>query len=167
MVHHNLCILIMIDAVEIASRQDILDKMTTTRSEAEGSLLNCLQFGLSNYFKIPTRRDSDNNNSPVSFPLVAIDPYPHHVVAGVQLLWKGIERDLSDGKLDQTPFENLQSILLRTLELLPQASKSVREATEQARLASTPIGPRSTSIYRTSLNLNVSNWRATPEESVL
>lgn len=134
MAHHHLCILIMIDAVETASRQDILDKMTTTRSEAEGSLLNCLKFGLSNDFQIPKRRDADNSFE--SFPLVAIDPYPHHVVAGVQLLWKSTEKDYSNGKLDQTPYENLQSILLRTLELLPQASKSVQEATEQALLAS-------------------------------
>ena len=134
MLHHHLCILIMIDAVEIASRQDILQRMTTTRCEAEGSLLNCLKFGLSNEFTIPERDGVDSNSG--SFPLVAIDPYPHHVVAGVQLLWKGIERDYAEGKLHHTPYESLKSTLLQTLELLPQTSKSVREATEQALLAS-------------------------------
>lgn len=134
MLHHHLCILIMIDAVEIASRQDILQRMTTTRCEAEGSLLNCLKFGLSNKFTIPERHGADSNSR--SFPLVAIDPYPHHVVAGVQLLWKGIERDYTEGTLHHTPYESLKSTLLQTLELLPQTSKSVREATEQALLAS-------------------------------
>ncbi|KAJ5489289.1 hypothetical protein N7539_004179 [Penicillium diatomitis] len=133
MVHHHLSILIMIDAIEIASREDILEKMSVTKSDAQGSLLNCLQFGLSNYFTIPTRQGSDNQPGP--FPLVAIDPYPHHLLAGVQLLWKGIERDFDDGQMDQTTCENLQSILLQTLELLPQTSKSVRKGTEQARLA--------------------------------
>ena len=87
MLHHHLCILIMIDAVEIASRQDILQRMLTTRCEAEGSLLNCLKFGLSNDFTIPERHGADSYSG--SFPLVAIDPYPHHVVACLQLLWKG------------------------------------------------------------------------------
>ncbi|KAI2790116.1 hypothetical protein POX_d05621 [Penicillium oxalicum] len=133
MVHHHLSILIMIDAIEIASREDILEKMSVTKSDAQGSLLNCLQFGLSNHFTIPTRQGSDYSVGP--FPLVAIDPYPHHLLAGVQLLWKGIERDFDDGQIDQTTCENLQSILLQTLELLPQTSKSVRKGTEQARLA--------------------------------
>ncbi|KAJ5370433.1 uncharacterized protein N7496_006525 [Penicillium cataractarum] len=133
MVHHHLSILIMIDAIEIASREDILEKMSVTKSDAQGSLLNCLQFGLSNHFTIPTRQGPDSTSG--SFPLVAIDPYPHHLLAGVQLLWKGIERDFDDGQMDQTTCENLQSILLQTLELLPQTSKSVRKGTEQAQFA--------------------------------
>ncbi|OKP14374.1 hypothetical protein PENSUB_14153 [Penicillium subrubescens] len=133
MVHHHLSILIMIDAIEIASREDILEKMSVTKSDAQGSLLNCLQFGLSNHFTIPTRQGQASSAG--SFPLVAIDPYPHHLLAGVQLLWKGIERDFDDGQMDQMTCENLQSILLQTLELLPQTSKSVRKGTEQAQLA--------------------------------
>lgn len=133
MVHHHLSILIMIDAIEIASREDILEKMSVTKSDAQGSLLNCLQFGLSNHFTIPTRQGSDSSTG--SFPLVAIDPYPHHLLAGVQLLWKGIERDFDDGHMDQTTCENLQSILIQTLELLPQTSKSVRKGTERAQFA--------------------------------
>lgn len=96
--------------------------------------MNVLKFGLSNYFTIP-KRGEDTPDHPRTFPLVAIDPYPHHVVAGVQLLWKGIERDLDSGKLDHRTCGNLQSILLQTLELLPQSSSSVMKATEQARLA--------------------------------
>lgn len=136
MVHKNLAILIMIDAVEAASRTDILDKMRITRSDAEGSLLNALEFGLNTKFLIPKR--NHGRDAAVSVPLVAIDPYPHHVVAGVQLLWKGIERDLNDGLLDRPSSHQLQTILLRTLELLPQTSKSVQKATEQAQLALRP-----------------------------
>lgn len=137
MVHHNLAILIMIDAVEAASRTDILDKMRITRSDAEGSFLNALEFGLNTRFIIPKRHHGQD--PAISVPLVAIDPYPHHVVAGVQLLWKGIERDHGDGLLDRPSCHQLQTILLRTLELLPQTSKSVQKATEQAQLA---LGPQ-------------------------
>lgn len=131
MLHYHLCILIMIDAIEIARRTDILEQLSVTKSEVEGSTMNCLVFGLSNYFAIP-RRESERQDAFVKVPLIAIDPYPHHVVAAVQLLWKGTERDYDSGKLDQGTFENLQSILLQALGLLPQTSKSVRIAKEQA-----------------------------------
>jgi hypothetical protein len=135
MIHHSLAILITIDAIEIASRSDILEEMCIPRSDAEGCLLNCLKFGLSNYFTIPKNQVGEGNVGP--FALVAVDPYPHHVVAGVQLLWKGLERDYDDGKVDRAACEDLQSTLLQVLQLLPQTSKSVRKATEQAQLVLT------------------------------
>lgn len=125
----------MIDAIETARRTDILKQMRITRSEAEGSIMNCLVFGLSNQFTMP-KRTGDGQDTVITAPLVAIDPYPHHVVAAVQLLWKGTERDYGAGNLDLSTLQNLQSILLNTLELLPQSSKSVQNAKEQARLAS-------------------------------
>ncbi|RHZ43556.1 uncharacterized protein CDV56_100254, partial [Aspergillus thermomutatus] len=129
MLHYNLCILIVADAVETARRTDLLDRMGVIRSEAEGGLMNCLRFGLDNRFAIPQRGDSASR----SVPLVAIDPYPHHVVAGMQLLWKGIERDYQAGEIARDTCKELQSVLLQTLELLPQTSKSVQKATEEAR----------------------------------
>lgn len=149
MLHHNLAILITTDAVEAASRTDILDKMRITRSDAEGSLLNALEFGLNTRFPIPKRHHGKEGT--ISVPLVAIDPYPHHVVAGVQLLWKGIERDHGDNLLDRTSCLQLESILLRTLELLPQTSKSVQKATERAQLA---LGPHMRSSDNSGISSN-------------
>lgn len=124
----------MIDAIETARRTDILDGLIITRSEAEGSTMNCLVFGLNNHFIIPQRK-GETEDTFVTVPLLAIDPYPHHVVAAVRLLWLGTERDYETGKLDLGTLENLQSILLQTLDLLPQTSKSVQNAKEQARLS--------------------------------
>ena len=125
----------MIDAIDIARRTDILEQVSITKAEAEGCTMNCLVFGLSNKFTIP-KRQGETQETLVTVPLVAIDPYPHHVVAAVQLLWKGTERDYESGKLDQGTFENFHSILLQALELLPQTSKAVRYAMEQAQLSS-------------------------------
>jgi hypothetical protein len=108
MLHYHLSILIMIDATETARRTDIWQQLSITRSEAEGSIMNCLVFGLSNEFTIPKLPD-DSPDTVIRVPLIAIDPYPHHVVAAVQLLWKGIERDYGAGKLDLSTVENLQS----------------------------------------------------------
>lgn len=134
MLHYHLCILIMIDAIETARRTDILDGLIITRSEAEGSTMNCLVFGLGNHFIIPQRK-GETEDTFVTVPLIAIDPYPHHVVAAVRLLWLGIDRDYETGKLDLSTLKNLQSILRRTLDLLPQTSKSVRNAKDQAQLS--------------------------------
>lgn len=135
MLHYHLSILIMIDATETARRTDLWQQLSITRSEAQGSIMDCLVFGLNNQFTIH-QLQSETRDTTVTVPLIAIDPYPHHVVAAVQLLWKAVERDNGAGKLDLSAFENLQSILLRTLELLPQSSKSVRHAREQAQLSS-------------------------------
>lgn len=135
MLHYHLSILIMIDATETARRTDIWQQLSISRSEAEGSIMNCLVFGLNNQFTIPNRQ-AEAPDATLTVPLIAIDPYPHHVVAAVQLLSKGIERDYGAGKLDMRTFENLRSILLQTLELLPQTSKSVQDAKEQAQLSS-------------------------------
>lgn len=103
--------------------------MKIIRTDAEGSVINCLAFGLNNQFSIPRRVDDAQDF--VTVPLVAIDPYTHHVVAAVQLMWKATERNLEAGKLSQSTFDNLSSMMLRTLEFLPQTSKSVQNAKQK------------------------------------
>lgn len=138
----------MLDAVEIAGRIDLLEKVKVIKADAEGSLFNCLIFGLNNQYLVPQENrsageahhsiqhigDTDRAvpNSTRKVPLIAIDPYPHHVVAGVRILWKAIDRDLENNMLDHGVAENMQDTLLNALKLLPQASKSVRTVRQQA-----------------------------------
>ncbi|CRG87038.1 hypothetical protein PISL3812_04052 [Talaromyces islandicus] len=139
--HYNLSILIMLNAIEMAERTDLLEKMAVMKASAEGTLFNCLIFGLNNHFHIPRFNDlresqevddGEPQGSTRSVPLIAIDPYPHHVVAAVRILWKAVERDLENNCLDEKIAEKTQRVLLDTLTLLPQASKSVNIARQQA-----------------------------------
>ncbi|EED14013.1 conserved hypothetical protein [Talaromyces stipitatus ATCC 10500] len=151
--YHDLlkAILIMLDAMETAERMDLLEKMKVVKAGAEGSLFNCLIFGLNNHFYVPSGRSNrspeESHNimqyataeRPVSLdssrrkvPLIAIDPYPHHVVAGVRILWKAVERNLENDWIDHSVAENMQDTMLKALRLLPQASKSVRTVRQQA-----------------------------------
>lgn len=140
--HYNLSILIMLNAIEMAERTDLMEKMSVVKASAEGTLLNCLIFGLSNQFHVPLlnneqrekreTEDGEQQSSTLSVPLIAIDPYPHHVVAAARILWKAVERDLENDCLDKQVAEKTQGILLDTLRLLPQASKSVNMARQQA-----------------------------------
>lgn len=133
----------MLDAIETAERMDLMEKTKVVKASAEGTLLNCLIFGLNNHFHIPRFHgltedhqhevpESGEQDSFRSVPLIAIDPYPHHVVAAVRLLWKAVDRDRENDCLDENIAEKTQRVLLDTLKLLPQASKSVQSARQQA-----------------------------------
>lgn len=151
----------MLNAIEIADRTDLLGKTTVVKASAEGSLLNVLIFGLNNQFHIPRfnelrepqdEEDGEQQGSTRSVPLIAIDPYPHHVVAAVRILWKAVERDLENDCLDEKVAEKTQRVLLDTLTLLPQASKSVNMARQQA--AASFLGRRH-SVDNTVVNQSV------------
>ncbi|KAH8688706.1 hypothetical protein BGW36DRAFT_392055 [Talaromyces proteolyticus] len=145
--HYNLSILIMLDAVEIAGRMDLIEKTKVVKADAEGSLMNCLIFGLNNDFYVSRQgilqqqlhlqnsQEDDEHELNKRVPLIVIDPYPHHVVAGVRILWKAVERNLENNTLDQSTAEHMHGIMLQALRLLPQASKSVRTARQQAEAA--------------------------------
>lgn len=140
MLHYHLSILMLVDMMEATGRYDLLVNLTEASTDAENTVMNCLVFGLHNTFtlSITPNTGSDesahpNTTSPgdvssISVPLVSIDPYPHHVVAGVQLLRKAISRDFGLGKIADDTYASLQSTLERTLSLLPQSSKSVQAA---------------------------------------
>lgn len=116
-------------------REDLLSLFSAKRIDAETWVMNCLVFGLSNKYILTSRLDSDGSSSEIggmqsttTVPLVAIDPYPHHVVAAVKLMQQAIDRDFAVGKIGTDAYSNLLSTLNRTLEQLPQCSKSVQTA---------------------------------------
>ena len=140
MLHYHLSILMLVDNIEVTSRYDLLVDLAGAITDAENTVMNCLVFGLQNTFTIsitsnatptslltPSATGTDAVPS-ISVPLVSIDPYPHHVVAGVQLLRKAIDRDFGLGKIPDDTYASLHSTLERTLSLLPQSSKSVQAA---------------------------------------
>lgn len=135
MLHYHLCILLLIDVVKTSDRFDLLNDMQKISAEAEGEVMNLLEFGLNNTFTFSNvanytvnSPNGDTEASHIETSIISIDPYPHHVVASVYLLKKAIGRDLADGKICQGAFLNVQRILQRSLEELPKHSKSVQGA---------------------------------------
>lgn len=136
MLHYNLCILMVADISTATLREDLLSLFSAKRIDAETWVMNCLVFGLSNKYILTSRLDSVGSSSEIggmqststTVPLVAIDPYPHHVVAAVKLMQQAIDRDFAVGKIGTDAYSNLLSTLNRTLEQLPQCSKSVQTA---------------------------------------
>ncbi|KAF4451844.1 3-hydroxybutyryl-CoA dehydrogenase [Fusarium austroafricanum] len=134
MLHYHLSILMLVDIIEATDRPDLLPDITDIRIDAESTVMSTLAFGLHNTFTIkrPHNFTGDETLSgrktTFTVPIVSIDPYPHHAVAGVQLLRKAIDRDFSVGKITEETYQSLLSTLERTLRHLPQSSKSVQAA---------------------------------------
>ncbi len=138
MLHYHLSILMLADMIDAANRPDLLLKLADSNTDAENVAMNTLDFGLHNNFTLTPKShiclggtDTSGSDAPipsVTVPIVSIDPYPHHAVAGVQLLHKAIDRDLASRKIGEESYRSLQSTLDRTLSSLPQSSKSVQAA---------------------------------------
>ncbi|UZP34681.1 hypothetical protein NXS19_002497 [Fusarium pseudograminearum] len=127
MLHYHLGILMLVDIIQVTDRQDLLPDITDISIDAENTIMNTLAFGLHNTFTLK-RPNSDSQNgsrSVYTIPIVSIDPYPHHAVAGVQLLRKAIDRDFGVEKITEETYHSLISTLERTLKNLPQSSKSI------------------------------------------
>lgn len=130
----------LVDIIEATDRYDLLVGLAEANAEAENAVMNTLVFGLHNTFTLgfkdnlahsPRDTDSEATDVSVTVPLISIDPYPHHVVASVQLIRKAIDRDLSLGKISEESHSSLQATLERTLSHLPQSSKSVQAARDR------------------------------------
>ena len=145
--HHHLGILILVHAVEAADRLDLLSDIDGVRLEAEYATLNALDFGLKSTYTIKEPNTASNLDSMTeqcmesssttsgsssrsnrfrkSTCIIAIDPYPHHVLASVQLVYMAIHRKYHAQTITGEVHNNLSSILMRSLDQLPSTSRSV------------------------------------------
>jgi len=149
--HYYLGILILVDAVEAAERSDLLSQLTETRLDAEHEAINALKFGLESQYTIyepSTEQGTDfpanSSGRSITTSFVAVDPYPHHVVASVRLMNKVVCREYQQGKIKYEAYSYLSSTLVKALEQLPQSSKSVQAARQYLLLALKDLDSMST-----------------------
>lgn len=132
MLHHHLAVLLLVDGVEAAERADLLSQLTQAQLDAERELLKTIRFGLDSTYTIHGQRltspVSDGSPAVLSASLIAVNPYPHHLVAAVQLMNKAVGRELRQGRMQLEAFKCLESTLLMALAQSPQTSKSVQAA---------------------------------------
>ncbi|KIW22911.1 uncharacterized protein PV07_11159 [Cladophialophora immunda] len=149
MLHYNLSILMVTDIATATMREDLLSLFSAKKVDAETWVMNCLVFGLNNRYTLklqpgPAVSDPDiapNQSTSLTVPLIAIDPYPHHVVAAVKLMQQAIDRDFGADKISTDAYNNLRSTLKHTLEQLPQVSKSVQTTRAEFETAEFPPQP--------------------------
>lgn len=136
--HISLAILLIIDAVD-TEHPELLELLIPARTDAERHGFSALVFGQETTYnpcQVSTASSNTQSNEQgpggVRVSLLSTDPYPHHVVASVQLMRRAIDRDVATKKLDAEAHARLLAVLNRALDLLPGSSKSVRAAREQA-----------------------------------
>ena len=137
---YYLGILMLPDVLEAGNRSDLLEQLAQTGLEAGRECFNVLKFGLESTYTMTwssslpgtdsTSGESDAENSTRSLTVsfVAIDPYPHHVVAAVRLLDKTFRQQYLQGTITQEAKSRLYSALRQALDQLPQNSKAVQSA---------------------------------------
>lgn len=111
---YYLGILVLADALGVAQHSDLLAQVADTTQEAEYECLNILKFGLENTYIIDT----------LTVPLIAIDPFPEHVIDAVKLMDKMINRRCRGGHVKHETYTYLISILFEVVQQLPQSSRS-------------------------------------------
>ncbi|KAM0518947.1 hypothetical protein ACHAPE_003937 [Trichoderma viride] len=139
MLHSHLSILMVLDTIEVADRYDLLADLKDASIEAENTVMNALAFGLHNTITLRRAIDTspglpqDSGTTSMAFtvPLIAFDPYPHHIVASVQLMRKAIDRDYRNKTITQDLYDSLNSTLESALKHLPQSSKSIQAARQK------------------------------------
>jgi hypothetical protein len=124
--HFNLAILIAVDSLSASERHDLLKQFSAKRVEAESWVLNCLVFGLTNKYTISQGTQS------ATVPIMAFDPYAHHIVAAVKLMQQAIDRDFAASKITTDAYNDLATTLAQALQHLPASSKSVQAARNKA-----------------------------------
>lgn len=170
MLHYHLGVLMLVDAVEAAERTDLLSQLTEKRLDAEREVFNAIKFGLESTLTIyPWPRgdaqsvselDTPSSDQSISATFVQIDPYPHHMVAGVQLMNKVVGREFRQGKIKVEAYRYLKSTLLKTLEQLPATSKSVQAARQQLHASMSELEGLSDKAVPTGVLTGVVQWPA-------
>ncbi|KAH7088478.1 hypothetical protein FB567DRAFT_524458 [Paraphoma chrysanthemicola] len=128
-------ILILVDALEVAARQDLLSQISTVKQEAEHESFQVLKFGLKTSYTIhqsPARQEMAGNQdtqsdfaSLSSATLVAVDPYPQYVVDLVLLLNRSLSGRAGIADEGHGTRSHPKKILFDSLNQLPQTSKSI------------------------------------------
>ena len=132
---YYLGILILVDALEAAKRPDLLQQLSETSLGAEHECFNVLKFGLESTYTIATNQvessqafNSSLSTSSLMISFVAIDPYPHHVIAAIRLMNKAFLQQCVQGTIEDEAYVQVASTLCKALDQLPQNSKAVQSA---------------------------------------
>lgn len=141
---YYLGVLIMLDILEAAGRQDLLKQVEEIRMEVEHESFNILKFGMESTYTIYGPGDGlgssmapagvlDGSPPGITASLIAVDPCPHHVVDYVALMHTALVDKYRRGKMKYEAYSYLAGTLGKALDQLPKHSKSVDVARQNHR----------------------------------
>lgn len=104
-------------------RQDLVSNFDTLRRESVHAIFSTISFGLR--CQVALNQDGTQRNRRLS-SLISLDPYPHHILASLQLCADVLLVYLERGEIAQDSFDGFSRIVFDALDELPQSLQSVQ-----------------------------------------
>lgn len=104
-------------------RMDIVPNFDAVRRESVHVIFSTISFGLSCQVALGK---SETRRSRKLYSLISLDPYPHHIVASLQLAAKVLLIYLKRDEIAQDAFDSFCRIVFDALDELPQCLQSVQ-----------------------------------------
>lgn len=166
MCHWYLGLLLLVDAVEASGRSDLLSYLDAVQDEAVQGAINGFKVGSSSrYIFSDVTNLGGGRTKTVLCPLLALDPYPVHIVAACHLVLKTITKWHGEGKISDEAFAHLLDTILNALEQLPSTSGSVEMARQHIRAVRSSAVDYLPGISTT--NADVLTWQDANTESAI
>ena len=127
--------MVLFEVLEVAKRSDFVRHLIEVREEMEHETFAILKFGTENTFHISgcgQHPAADGTSAvpaePINISFVSLYGFPHHLVTLTRLLFGTILQRYQKAELSDGVFSHLSSIIVATLEKLPDGSKVVKSA---------------------------------------
>lgn len=128
-------------------RMDIVPNFDAVRRESVHTIFSTISFGLS--CQVALGKDGTQGSRKL-FSLISLDPYPHHILASLQLAADVLLIYLKRDEIAQDAFDSFCRIVFNALDELPQCLQSVQRVKklllESLNIGIRPIDTRSDTL---------------------
>ncbi|PTB73960.1 hypothetical protein M440DRAFT_1360984 [Trichoderma longibrachiatum ATCC 18648] len=121
--HYHMGLLLLCSIAVSIERQDLVSNFDTLRRESVHAIFSTISFGLR--CQVALNQDGTQRNRRLS-SLISLDPYPHHILASLQLCADVLLVYLERGEIAQDSFDGFSRIVFDALDELPQSLQSVQ-----------------------------------------
>ncbi|KAL7957648.1 hypothetical protein V8C34DRAFT_314657 [Trichoderma compactum] len=115
--HYYMGLLLLCSLAVSMERTDMVPMFDAVRRDSVHVIFSTISFGLS--CKVPLSQDGTQHTRKLS-SLISLDPYPHHILASLQLATHVLLIYLKRDEITQDAFDNFCRIVFDALDKLPQ-----------------------------------------------
>lgn len=143
LLHYHMGLLLLCSLTASIERMDIVPNFDAVRRESVHTIFSTISFGLS--CRVALGKDEAQRRHKLS-SLIRLDPYPHHILASLQLAAEVLLTYLKRDEMAQDAFDGFCRIMFDALDELPQYLQSVQRVRKLLReFLNAGIGPVDTS----------------------
>ncbi|KAK4071681.1 uncharacterized protein Triagg1_5919 [Trichoderma aggressivum f. europaeum] len=121
--HYYMGLLLLCSLAVSMERTDMVPMFDAVRRDSVHAIFSTISFGLS--CQVPLSQDGTRHTRKLS-SLISLDPYPHHILASLQLATHVLLIYLKRDEITQDAFDNFCRIVFDALDELPQCLQSVQ-----------------------------------------